>query len=33
VRVTYQLQEIGQPDLPLIVGAFVDWKARKGGRK
>ena len=33
VRVTYQLQEIGQPDLPLILGAFVDWKLAKPGRK
>jgi predicted GTPase len=32
-RVTYQLQEIGQPDLPLILGAFVDWKLAKPGRK
>jgi predicted GTPase len=33
VRVTYQLQEIGQPDLPLILGAFVDWKLNPRGRK
>ena len=32
-RVTYQLQEIGQPDLPLILGAFVDWKLAKPERK
>ena len=33
VRVRYELQEIGQPDLPLILGAFVDWKLAKPGRK
>jgi predicted GTPase len=32
-RVTYELQEIGQPDLPLILGAFVDWKLAQPGRK
>jgi predicted GTPase len=33
VRVTYELQEIGQPDLPLVIGAFIDWKVKRPGRK